>query len=170
LSTSTLPVPMIPTHTYIQVKWLSQPQPQPLSESVTRLMHLRVYDSRDNSHQSVPSPSLYYSHTHTTPSPHPRSSRSHFTLTTQCMCGVLDRSVSSFSLSLYRHPLIYTLFSSRFTLLINNNLDQSLNDTSGDKLRKYRADYNFNPPRGVRFMTVIATTWNYSHQVCNFSY
>ncbi len=27
-----------------------------------------------------------------------------------------------------------------------NNLDQSLNDTSSDKLRKYRTDYNFNPP------------------------
>jgi hypothetical protein len=28
------------------------------------LMYLRVYDSRDNSHQSEPSPSLYYSITH----------------------------------------------------------------------------------------------------------
>jgi hypothetical protein len=30
-----------------------------------------------------------------------------------------------------------------------NNLDQSLNDSATDKLRKYRDDYNFNPPRGV---------------------
>jgi hypothetical protein len=39
-----------------------------------------------------------------------------------------------------------------------NKLDQSLNDTTTDKLRKYRVDYNFNPPRGVGFMTVIAST------------
>ena len=38
--------------------------PQPLSESVARLMHLRVYDNRDISHQSSPSPSLCYSLTH----------------------------------------------------------------------------------------------------------
>ena len=36
---------------------------------------------------------------------------------------VLDTpvQVSVFSLSLYRHPYIYTLFSSHFTLIINNN-------------------------------------------------
>ena len=28
-----------------------------------------------------------------------------------------------------------------------NNLDQSLNDTTADKIRKYRADYNNRPPR-----------------------
>jgi hypothetical protein len=27
-----------------------------------------------------------------------------------------------------------------------NNLDQSLNDAAADKVRKYRADYNMNPP------------------------
>jgi len=43
-----------------------------------------------------------------------------FTHTTQCMRGVLDPPVSTFSLSLYRHPFLYTLFSSRFTLIINN--------------------------------------------------
>ena len=31
-----------------------------------------------------------------------------------------------------------------------NNLDQSLNDTSADKIRRYHTDYNNNPPRGVR--------------------
>jgi hypothetical protein len=45
-----------------------------------------------------------------------------FTHTTQCMRGVLDPPVSAFSLSLYRHPFLYTLFSSRFTLVINNSL------------------------------------------------
>jgi hypothetical protein len=44
-----------------------------------------------------------------------------FARATQCMWGVLDPSVSTFSLSLYRHPFIYTLFSSRFTLITNNN-------------------------------------------------
>ncbi len=38
--------------------------PQPPAESAARLMHLRVYDNRDRSHQSAPSPSLYYSLTH----------------------------------------------------------------------------------------------------------
>ena len=39
-----------------------------------------------------------------------------------------------------------------------NNLDQSLNDTVADKLRKYRPDYNFNPTRGVGFIPAIAST------------
>ncbi len=43
-----------------------------------------------------------------------------FTHVTQCMWGVLDPPVSALSLSLYRHPFLYTLFSSRFTLIINN--------------------------------------------------
>ncbi len=43
-----------------------------------------------------------------------------FTRATQCVRGVLDPPFSAFSLSLYRHPFLYTLFSSRFTLIINN--------------------------------------------------
>jgi hypothetical protein len=43
------------------------------------------------------------------------------TVCTQCMWDVLDPPVSVFSLSLYRHPCLYPLFSSRFTLIINNN-------------------------------------------------
>jgi hypothetical protein len=39
-----------------------------------------------------------------------------------------------------------------------NNLDQSLNDTSADKIRRYRADYNNNPTRGVGFMLAIVST------------
>ncbi len=39
-----------------------------------------------------------------------------------------------------------------------NNLDQSLNDASDDKIRRYRADYNNNPPRSVVFMPAIAST------------
>ncbi len=39
-----------------------------------------------------------------------------------------------------------------------NNLDQSLNYAAADKIRRYRADYSNNPPRGVGFMPVIAST------------
>ncbi len=39
-----------------------------------------------------------------------------------------------------------------------NNLDQSLNDASADKIRKYRADYNNRPPSAVSFMPAIAST------------
>ncbi len=38
--------------------------PQLLADSAARLMHLRVYDSRDSSRQLPPSPSLFYSLTH----------------------------------------------------------------------------------------------------------
>ncbi len=89
------------------------------------------------------------------------------------------------SLSLYRHPFLYTLFSSRFTLIINNNrsfrVGVSIVGTSRsrdtlrmrrarclwcwisvlpmtDKIRKYRTDYNNNPPDSVVFMSVIPST------------
>jgi hypothetical protein len=39
-----------------------------------------------------------------------------------------------------------------------NNLDQSLNDASADKIRKYRADYNNRTPSAVSFMPAIAST------------
>ncbi len=39
-----------------------------------------------------------------------------------------------------------------------NNLDQTLNDTAVDKIRKYRADYNNNPPSVVSLMTSIVGT------------
>jgi hypothetical protein len=39
-----------------------------------------------------------------------------------------------------------------------NHLDQSLNDATADKIRKYRADYNNNPPSAVSFMPAIAST------------
>ncbi len=46
-----------------------------------------------------------------------------------------------------------------------NNLDQSLNDAATDKLRKYRADYNFNPPRRVGFMTAITSTCPLTYRI-----
>jgi hypothetical protein len=39
-----------------------------------------------------------------------------------------------------------------------NNLDQSLNDTPVDKIRRYRTDYSNNLTRGVDFMSAIAST------------
>jgi hypothetical protein len=38
-----------------------------------------------------------------------------------------------------------------------SNLDKSLNDTDPDKIRKYHADYNNNPPSVVSFMSAIAS-------------
>jgi hypothetical protein len=43
------------------------------------------------------------------------------------------------------------------------NLDQSLNDTSNTKLRKYHTDYNFNPPRGVGFIPAMPSTSDLLH-------
>ena len=43
-------------------------------------------------------------------------------------------------------------------LKYSNNLDQSLNDTTADKVRKYRADYNNNPPNTVSFIPSIVST------------
>ncbi len=39
-----------------------------------------------------------------------------------------------------------------------NDIDRSLNEAAADKIRKYRADYNNNPPSSVAFMTIIAST------------
>ena len=39
-----------------------------------------------------------------------------------------------------------------------NDKDRSLNETDTDKILKYRADYNHNPPHTVSFMSTIAST------------
>jgi hypothetical protein len=39
-----------------------------------------------------------------------------------------------------------------------NDIDKSLNEAAADKIRKYRADYNNNPPVAVAFMPAIAST------------
>ena len=39
-----------------------------------------------------------------------------------------------------------------------NNIDESLNTAANDKIRKYRVDYNNNPPNAVAFMPPIAGT------------
>jgi hypothetical protein len=44
-----------------------------------------------------------------------------------------------------------------------NDIDRSLNEAATDKIRKYRADYNNNPPRSVSFMPAIASTSGMLH-------
>ena len=39
-----------------------------------------------------------------------------------------------------------------------NDIDRSLNEAAADKIRKYRADYNNNPPNAISFMPAIAST------------
>ena len=39
-----------------------------------------------------------------------------------------------------------------------NDIDRSINEAAADKIRKYRADYNNNPPNTVSFMPAIAST------------
>jgi hypothetical protein len=51
------------THAHRSIGYHNR-NPQPLVDSVVRLMYLRVYDSRDISHQPPPSPSPCYPLTH----------------------------------------------------------------------------------------------------------
>ena len=44
-----------------------------------------------------------------------------------------------------------------------NDIDKSLNEAANDKIRKYRADYNNNPPNAVAFMPAIAGTTGRLH-------
>jgi hypothetical protein len=39
-----------------------------------------------------------------------------------------------------------------------NDIDRPLNEATADKIRKYCADYNYNPPNSISFMPAIATT------------
>ena len=39
-----------------------------------------------------------------------------------------------------------------------NDIDRSLNEAATHKIRKYRSDYNNNPPSSVGFMTTIPST------------
>jgi hypothetical protein len=47
-----------------------------------------------------------------------------------------------------------------------HDVDMSLNEAAADKIRKYRADYNNNPPSAVSFMPAIASTSGRLH--CEF--
>ncbi len=58
-----------------------------------------------------------------------------------------DRFGSSSDLSFNGHIVHYP-----------NDIDKSLNEVVTDEIRKYRADYNNNPPIVVSFMTDIVST------------
>jgi hypothetical protein len=45
-----------------------------------------------------------------------------------------------------------------------NDIDRSLNEAAADKIRKYRADYNNNPPNAISFMPAIASTSGRLHR------
>jgi hypothetical protein len=61
-------------------------------------------------------------------------------------------------------PIVHERFGSNSDLSINghlhypNDVDRSLNESAADKIRKYRSDYNNNPPNTISFMTSIAST------------
>ncbi len=38
-------------------------------------------------------------------------------------------------------------------------MDKSLNETDTDKIRKYRSDFNNNPPNDISFVPVITSTF-----------
>ena len=103
-------------------------------------MYLRVYNSRDSSRQPAPSPSLCYLLTH-----------AHITLPTPTLITItctLDPPVSVFILSLYRHPFLYTLVSSLFTLILNNK--RRSHTTCDKRFRVYTTVYG-TPMDAVRF-------------------
>jgi hypothetical protein len=43
------------------------------------------------------------------------------------------------------------------------DIDKSLNETNADKIRKYRDDYNHNPPNATPFMPTISSTSDRFH-------
>jgi hypothetical protein len=47
-----------------------------------------------------------------------------------------------------------------------NDIDRSLNEDATDKIRKYHADYNNNPPNTISFMSVIVSTSGRIHSEC----
>jgi hypothetical protein len=60
--------------------------------------------------------------------------------------------------------IAYDRFGSSSDLNLNghlhypNDIDKSLNEAAADKIRKYRADYNNNPPNAISFMSAVART------------
>ena len=48
-----------------------------------------------------------------------------------------------------------------------NDIDRSPNESAADKIRKYRDDYNNNPPTSVSFMSAIASTSGRLHSEFN---
>ena len=51
-----------------------------------------------------------------------------------------------------------------YPMLHPNDMDRSLHETTADKIRKYRSDYNNNPPNAISFMTAIVSTSGRLHR------
>ena len=60
-------------------------------------------------------------------------------------------------LSLLSLALAFTIHNEVY-LHYPNDIDRSLNEAAADKIRKYRSDYNNNPPSSVAFMSTIPST------------
>ncbi len=62
------------------------------------------------------------------------------------------------------HLIVHDRFGSTSDPSINghlhypNDIDRSLNEVVSDKIRKYRVDYNNNPPSSVAFMPTVVST------------
>jgi hypothetical protein len=110
------------THEHRSIGYRNR-NPQPLADSSTRLMYLRVYDSRISSHQPAPSPSLYdlLTHAHST-LPTPTLITITWTQVLWCLERLTRTTLSCCETTRTRlNPFLYTLVSSHFTLIINNN-------------------------------------------------
>jgi hypothetical protein len=89
------------------------------------------------------------------------------------LAGYLTDAAGSVPLMLGR-PIAHERFGSSSDPSINghlhypNDVDRSLNEDATHKIRKYRADYNNNPPNAICFMPAIASTSGRlpSHFVC----
>jgi hypothetical protein len=66
--------------------------------------------------------------------------------------------VTLFPSGLTRSPLCLLL-----PVHLGSYIDRSLNEDDTDKIRKYRADYNNNPPNAISFMSVITSTSGILH-------
>jgi len=43
-------------------------------------------------------------------------------------------------------------------IAMTNKIDRPLNEAAAEEIRKYRADYNNNPPNAISFMPAVAST------------
>ncbi len=71
---------------------------------------------------------------------------------------LLLRDLHTKLISQYDYKEVCAPSQSNGNLRYPNDIDRSLNETVSDKIRKYRADCNNNPPTSVSFMTVITST------------
>jgi hypothetical protein len=73
------------------------------------------------------------------------------------MCRVRCRWFWTFAspMNALEVALTLVLMDTYKTQLNPNDVDRSLNEAAVDKIRKYRADYNNNPPNAITFMPEV---------------